>query len=64
MRILLATLFTSALVLVGGAAVAGGPTSVLITSPERARATALYYSDEQYAELEEAATTAADGFGQ
>ncbi len=33
-------------------AAAGGPTSVLVTSPESGQATALYYSDEQYGTLQ------------
>jgi hypothetical protein len=32
---------------------AGGPTSVLVTSPQSAEATALYYADEEYGELEQ-----------
>ncbi len=32
---------------------AGGPTSVLITDPSSGRATALYYSDPRYAQLDE-----------
>lgn len=34
-------------------AAAGGPTSVLVTSPESGQATALYYSDEQYGKLQQ-----------
>ncbi|MFI6618500.1 hypothetical protein [Streptomyces sp. NPDC050528] len=34
-------------------AAAGGPTSVLVTSPASGRATALYYSDEQYGKLQQ-----------
>jgi hypothetical protein len=34
-------------------AAAGGPTSVLVTSPTSGQATALYYSDEQYGKLEQ-----------
>jgi hypothetical protein len=34
-------------------AAAGGPTSVLVTSPESGRAKALYYSDEQYGKLQQ-----------
>ncbi|MDV9171840.1 hypothetical protein R6V09_17145 [Streptomyces sp. W16] len=34
-------------------AAAGGPTSVLVTSPESGQATALYYSDEQYGTLQQ-----------
>ncbi|MHA5053593.1 hypothetical protein [Streptomyces sp. SD15] len=42
-----------ALVLLGApSAVAGGPTSVLVASPESAQITALYYSDVRYGELE------------
>ncbi|WP_121252174.1 hypothetical protein [Nocardioides ferulae] len=37
-------------------ATAGGPTSVLITEPATGRATALYYSDARYAELDELLT--------
>jgi hypothetical protein len=33
------------------AALAGGPTSVLLVSPDSAESAALYYSDEEYAEL-------------
>jgi hypothetical protein len=33
-------------------AAAGGPTSVLVTSPESGQATALYYSDERYGKLQ------------
>ncbi|MFF3877675.1 hypothetical protein [Streptomyces sp. NPDC001978] len=33
-------------------AVAGGPTSVLVTSPQSGEATALYYSDEEYGQLQ------------
>ncbi|MET9383797.1 hypothetical protein ABZY09_22675 [Streptomyces sp. NPDC002928] len=32
---------------------AGGPTSVLVTSPESGEATALYYSDKEYDELQQ-----------
>lgn len=35
------------------AAVAGGPTSVLVTSPQSAQATARYYSDAEYGRLQE-----------
>lgn len=52
MRTLLATLLATATLLVGAPAQAGGPTSVLVTSPEDARATALYYSDDAYAALD------------
>ncbi|MFJ9249241.1 hypothetical protein [Streptomyces sp. NPDC101776] len=34
-------------------AAAGGPTSVLVTSPESGQAKALYYSDEQYGKLQQ-----------
>ncbi|WOX12013.1 hypothetical protein [Streptomyces sp. N50] len=34
-------------------AAAGGPTSVLVTSPESGQAEALYYSDEQYGKLQQ-----------
>ena len=34
-------------------AAAGGPTSVLVTSPESGQATALYYSDERYGKLQQ-----------
>ncbi|MGH1555106.1 hypothetical protein ACRAWF_34075 [Streptomyces sp. L7] len=34
-------------------AAAGGPTSVLVTSPTSGQAAALYYSDEQYGELQQ-----------
>ncbi|MET7482411.1 hypothetical protein [Streptomyces sp. NPDC005538] len=34
-------------------AAAGGPTSALVTSPQSGQATALYYSDERYGELQE-----------
>ncbi|MET8244842.1 hypothetical protein ABZV31_10730 [Streptomyces sp. NPDC005202] len=34
-------------------AAAGGPTSVLVTSPGSGEATALYFSDEKYSELEQ-----------
>lgn len=34
-------------------AAAGGPTSVLVTSPASGQATALYYSDEQYGKLQQ-----------
>jgi len=34
-------------------AAAGGPTSVLVTSPTSGQATALYYSDEQYGKLQQ-----------
>ena len=54
MRILLASLLTSALVLIGGAAGAGGPTSVLVTNPASARATGIYVSDPNYADLDQA----------
>lgn len=41
-----------AVVLLGApSATAGGPTSVLVVSPESAQSTALYYSDEEYGEL-------------
>ena len=57
MRRLLA-LALAALVALGAAllapqpAAAGGPTSVLVTDPATGRATALYYSDARYVELE------------
>lgn len=38
--------------LLASPAVAGGPTSVLITDPSTGRATALYYSDARYQELD------------
>ncbi|WP_229840398.1 hypothetical protein [Streptomyces brasiliensis] len=34
------------------AAVAGGPTSVLVTSPQSGEATALYYSEKEYGQLQ------------
>ncbi|MFC7262684.1 hypothetical protein [Streptomyces lutosisoli] len=41
-----------AAVLLGApSAMAGGPTSVLVVSPESAESTALYYSDEEYGKL-------------
>ncbi|MEU9207533.1 hypothetical protein AB0D27_06140 [Streptomyces sp. NPDC048415] len=41
-----------AAVLLGApSAMAGGPTSVLVVSPESAQSAALYYSDEEYGEL-------------
>ena len=52
-RVLLAVLVTAATtMMVASPADAGGPTSVLLTSPGTARATALYYTDPRYAELE------------
>ncbi|MEU6125287.1 hypothetical protein, partial [Streptomyces sp. NPDC047123] len=44
---------TAALVALGAPeAAAGGPTSVLLVSPESTRSAALYYSDEEYGALE------------
>ena len=51
-RAVLAVLLVAATLLWPATAVAGGPTSVLVTSPAEARATALYYSDSRYAELD------------
>ena len=52
-RVLLAVLMTAATtMMMAGPADAGGPTSVLLTSPGTARAAALYYTDPRYAELE------------
>jgi hypothetical protein len=42
---------------------AGGPTSVLLVSPERQRATALYHTDARYERLVEALQAYADGPG-
>ncbi|MFD5080859.1 hypothetical protein [Streptomyces sp. NPDC058371] len=43
---------TLAVLLLGApAALAGGPTSVLLVSPESAESAALYYADEEYTEL-------------
>lgn len=55
MRRLLAllALALSATVLLTPPVSAGGPTSVLITDPSTGQATALYYSDPRYAQLEE-----------
>ncbi|MFE9439652.1 hypothetical protein ACFYO2_11665 [Streptomyces sp. NPDC006602] len=45
---------TSALMLWGASsASAGGPTSVLVVSPQSTETAALYYSDEEYGELEQ-----------
>lgn len=52
----LAALVASALVLTTPAH-AGGPTSVLVTEPGAGQATALYYGDTGYAELERLTTT-------
>ncbi len=52
-RVLLAVLLMTGAILMGATpADAGGPTSVLLTNPGQGQATALYYSDPQYAELE------------
>jgi hypothetical protein len=52
-RVLLAVVVTAAtLMMMASPAHAGGPTSVLLTSPGTARAAALYYTDPRYAELE------------
>jgi len=52
-RVLLAVLLMTGAILMGAApADAGGPTSVLLTNPGQGQATALYYSDPRYAELE------------
>ena len=52
-RVLLAVLVTAATtMMMASPAHAGGPTSVLLTSPGTARAAALYYTDPRYAELE------------
>lgn len=52
-----------ALLLWGAAspASAGGPTSVLLVSPESTQTAALYYSDKEYGELERLLGTAAEG---
>jgi hypothetical protein len=53
-RVLLAVLVVAGAMLLGTApADAGGPTSVLLTNPDQGRATAIYYSDPRYAELDE-----------
>lgn len=53
-RILLAVLVIAGTVLAVAAPVdAGGPTSVMLTNPGQGRAAAVYYSDPQYAELDE-----------
>jgi hypothetical protein len=54
MRRLLAllALTVSATVVLASPTVAGGPTSVLITDPSTGQATALYYSDARYQELD------------
>ncbi len=52
-RVLLAVLIMTGTILMGAApAHAGGPTSVLLTNPGQGQASALYYSDPRYAELE------------
>ncbi|MGW6534098.1 hypothetical protein [Streptomyces venezuelae] len=53
---------TAALVvLTAPQATAGGPTSVLLVSPESTESASLYYSDEEYAELESRLAPAASG---
>jgi hypothetical protein len=44
-----------------GPASAGGPTSVLLVSPESTETAALYYSDKEYGELQQLLGTAAKG---
>ncbi|GAA3814591.1 hypothetical protein [Streptomyces chiangmaiensis] len=53
--VLTGTLAVMLALLVWGAssAAAGGPTSVLVTSPESGEATARYFSDEEYGQLEQ-----------
>ena len=52
-RVLLAVLLVTGTILIGAApADAGGPTSVLLTNPGQSQATALYYTDPRYTELE------------
>ncbi len=52
-RALIAVLLVAGSMLLGAApADAGGPTSVLLTNPNEARATAIYATDPRYAELE------------
>jgi len=51
--IVLVALTVTALLSLTGAAVAGGPTSVLISDPSSGRVTALYYDAPAYAELEQ-----------
>ncbi|MFI6487504.1 hypothetical protein [Streptomyces sp. NPDC050564] len=41
----------AAMLLWAPSAIAGGPTSVLVVSPESAETTALYYSDQEYGQL-------------
>ncbi|MFF2845067.1 hypothetical protein ACFVT5_01875 [Streptomyces sp. NPDC058001] len=49
---MIATVAALAMVVIGApTATAGGPTSVLVVSPESAKARAFYYSDEEYGEL-------------
>ncbi|MFI6930101.1 hypothetical protein [Streptomyces sp. NPDC050287] len=51
--VIAALAFTLALMMWGASgAAAGGPTSVLVTSPASGEATARYYSDKEYGELE------------
>jgi hypothetical protein len=51
--VLLAALLVTGATLIGAApADAGGPTSVVLTNPGQGQATALYYTDPRYAELE------------
>lgn len=52
MRTLAAAVIVAGAVLLAAPAQAGGPTSVLITDMESGDATALYYTDSDYAELE------------
>lgn len=51
-RLLITALIAMSVALAVPPASAGGPTSVMITDPASGRATALYYTDSRYAELE------------
>lgn len=51
-RLLITVLIAVSVALAIPPASAGGPTSVMITDPASGRATALYYTDSRYAELE------------